>query len=151
LIYYNRFGKILFINIDFFLFLWLIYCFLLWTNKIFMVWYIINFPSFFTNKRVDSIINIPFFINSVRVKSFWIIRISRLSSPLWIEDIIISYGFVNLSRRQYIFILLIICLFKESSHLNWKHKYLFSKKSSSAFVLLLYWIFYLHSFLSDLT
>jgi hypothetical protein len=82
-----------------------------------MVWYIINFPSFFTNKRVDSIINISFFINSVRVKSFWIIRISRLSSPLWIEDIIISYGFVNLSRRQYIFILLIICLFKESSRL----------------------------------
>lgn len=60
----------------------------------------------------------PFFINSVRVKPFRAIRISRLIYSLWIGDVAISLGFISLSRRQYTLMLLIILWFKESSHLK---------------------------------
>ena len=70
-------------------------------------------------------------------------RISRLISSLWITDMAISVGFISLSRRQYTLILLSILWLKESSHLNWKRKYLFSNNSSSLSVLFLYCFLFL--------
>ncbi|KAL9808795.1 hypothetical protein AtNW77_CPg0325011 (chloroplast) [Arabidopsis thaliana] len=71
-----------------------------------MVLYIISCPSFCTDKRTGSIINIPFFINFAKVKFFSIIRMSRLISPLSIEDTAISFGLFSLTKRQYTFTLL---------------------------------------------
>lgn len=80
------------------------------------------------------------FINFLRVKFLWISIMSKLVSPLWIEDRATSLGFYQ-SKTQLPWVCIILFL-KGLSHLNWKSKYLFRKKSSSASMLLLYCFFF---------